>query len=120
MPGGRREAVKLEALLFEQGFSADVVALPYLRGVKPQVVAHDVIVSSYGLEFLHKVSQEGVWVAQVDKLVSWQSDGEVVPLCEPEHDVQDGAAGCLVCFEEHDISLGMARHERHQQLLMDL
>lgn len=84
------------------------------------MVTHDVVVLSYGFKFLHKVGQEGLWVAQVDELASWEGDSEVVPLRKPEHDVQDSAAGCLVRLEEHDISLGTARLVRYRHLLVAL
>lgn len=96
------------------------MALPYLQGVKPQVVAHDVVILAHGSKTLHKVGHKSPWVSQVEELVSREGNGEVVLLCKPEHDVEHSAAGGLVGFEEHDVCLGMARRGRDQQLLVAL
>lgn len=80
------------------------------------MVAHDVVVLHFVLKFLHKAGVESLRVTQVEALVSWEGDGEVMLLCEPKQDVQDGAAGSLVGLQEHDIGFGVTRSGSHQQL----
>lgn len=77
--------------------------LGYLPMVEAHVVADDVEALPRSV-VLHPRALEGRRVEEVVAPVR-KGEPQSVLLPEPEEDVEDGAAGCFVGFEEHDVDL---------------
>lgn len=80
---------------------------PYLWLVKAHVVSHDVKLSYMGTSIpFDPLGYEGKWIAKL--VAHWKGETQALLLTEAVEHVENGAAGCLVGLQEHDVSLGPA------------
>lgn len=84
---------------------------PYLWLVKAHVVSHDVELSYMGTPVpFDPLGYEGEWIAKL--VAHWKGETQAMLLTKAVKHVENGAAGCLVGLQKHDVCLGPAGAQR--------
>lgn len=71
------------------------------------MVSHDVKLGYMGTPVpFDPLGYEGEWIAKL--VAHWEGEVQALLLTKAVQHVENGAAGCLMGFQEHDVCLGPA------------